>query len=234
MKKVAKDIRTLVVVFVLVFVALSVAAVNAIPKDTASSSSVRSPAHGGNQVGETRTTHFHFQAPVLRLGTNSDTHTSFLVVTNQAAIVDGWVKGAAVSLTIKPFAIDVLSAGQTKVYLSALMIDGRVKTINCTVVVEGGGINEKDKGDEKETQLAGQLIYEFESEDSIEFSLLFDNKKETMFRLSAVALEGDVAVGVIASTVRIKYFSENTCFKIKVVATVNSVVVAVLEVENRL
>lgn len=238
MKKFAKDIRVLVATFVLVFVGLGAAAINAIPKDKpqAAPSPAQAPAHdGGSTAAEeaSTTTDFYFKAQVLRLGINSNTHTSFLIVGNQSAITDGWVKGVAVNLTINPFAIDVLVPGEAQVYLSARMNNGSIKTINCTVEVVGEDTG-KDFGKDKDVTSEGKLLYQFESETLIGFNLFVDNKTETKFRLFAIVLEGDVAVGVLANVVRIKYISEKPSFKIRVAAVFNNAIVAVEEVENRL
>lgn len=237
MKKFTKDIRFLVAVFVLVFVVLGAAAINAIPskdKPSATPPSVPAPANGGSTADETpTTTEFYFKAPVLRLDINSSTHTSFLIVGNQAAITDGWVEGAAVNLTINPFAIDVLMPGQAQVNLSARMSNGSIKTITCTVEVVGDDTT-KDFGKDKNISNIGELLYEFESDTSIVFNLLVNNETKTAFRLFAVVLEGDVAVGVLANVVRIKHFSGNPYFKIKVAALLDGAIVAVEEVENRL
>lgn len=229
--KILKDIRFLIALFVLIFVALGSAAVRA-----ANSGKTNEPEHeDANTIAYT--TIFYFKTSELRLEIGDAVNSDFLVVTNQAAIVDGRVDGTAVSIFTNPFAIGVRCIGQAQIYLSARMKDGDIKTIACSIEVvnEVNQQNvEKNKDKEETAPLVGKLLYEFESETEIVFSLLVDNKNETVFGLSATVLEGSISVGVYANVVCIIYTSSNYNYKIRVAATINGTIVAVTEVENHL
>jgi len=260
MKKFIKDIRFLIAVFVLIFVAFGSLAVNAVVS-SGSGSGDSSPIQSVTPP-EAYASAFYFKAPVLRLDENSNPNTSFLVITNQAAIVDAKVYGTAVSVEISPsFKISALRAGQAQIHLSARMRNDEIRTITCTVVVDAvpvevvnpkpddtkdpgdpgdddeGGNNDDGGGEETGTgkaPLVGKLSYVFESALSIAFGLVIEEKDVFLFKLAAVVIEGDVTVSFLGNVAEIKRHSANRNFEIKFTAIVDGEIVATEYVRNSL
>lgn len=250
MKKITKDIRFVIAALVLVFVVLGWAAINAFAGGDVLG------AGGSTSASEAEyTSTFYFKAAVLSLDTDSAPNTGFLVIANQEAVTGSHVDGTAVEVQRNPFAIKVLQAGTSKIFLSALMRSGEIKTISCTVIVQpktvplGGGGNEgsdggKEEGDDgvhdggldESNSFQGNLLCKFDGKTVITFSLWIGETEVKEFWLSAKALEGDIKIiGIFGSDVEIKYLSENENFKIQVTATTEGgKIAATRTVENGL
>jgi len=176
------------------------------------------------------TSAFYFKAPVLQLDVNSKPNTTFLVITNHDAIIEARVFGTAVAVdTTGQFTINVLSVGQSQVYLSARMRDGEVKTITCTVVVSDatGEVANPDCTEKGNSKITGILSYEFETVSTIAFSLEIAGEDISVFRLSAVVISGDIAVGIVGNMAQITYRSANSNFEIMFTATIDDEIVAI-------
>jgi len=246
MKKILKDIRFLIAVFVLIFVVFGGAAANA------SISRNGLPVLQSSSQPEAYTSALYFKAPVLRLNATSNPNTSFLVITNQAAIVETKVFGASVDVDIsEEFTIIVLRTGQSQVHLSARMRSGEIRTITCTVVVEGaasggtnggagnndgnvGGGGGDDSAGDTTPPITGVLSYEFETALVIAFGLVIEEEDIFLFRLSATVIRGDISVRIVGNVARITRETANPNFEIRFTATIDGHVIATEYVQNRL
>jgi len=225
MKKFTKDIRFLVAVFMLAFVVFGGLAINVVVFGGSSL-----PVYGGTPP-EAFATAFYFKAPVLRLNANSNPNTSFLVVTNEDAIMGRRVFGTAVTINpTGPFTINVQHPGQAQIHLSARMRNGEIKTITCTVIVTGeaptstpGG---NDDDNDEPIQITAELVPVFEEDDEISFGLVVDGKEVFLFELAAVVIEGDIIVGIFANVATITFTSGNPNFHIRFTASIDGEVVA--------
>ena len=214
--------------FLLIFVVICGAAANAFM----SNGNLPFVTAGGTP--EAHTSAFYFKAPVLRLAETSNPNTSFLVISNQEAIVDSEVYGNAVYVETKPaFKINVLRPGQAQIHLSARLQNGKIKTITCTVVVSGTATdpgNTQDPSDDDDNDetlpITGDLLYTFETPTTIAFRLIVSEENVFLFKLHAQVMSGTITVGIIGNVARITHRSANQSFQIRFTATINGEVVA--------
>jgi len=265
MKKITKDIRFLIAIFVLVFVAFGGLAINAIfgaggesyspyvgqggtPAETVAEDEDEDEDEDEEEaVAEA----FNFKAPVLRLGLDGEPNTSFLVITDGYEIVGVEVSDTSVVyVEITPeFKIIVVGVGEAEIRLSAKKSDGGIKTIMCTVIVEGEAEteddddededhDEDDEDDETVIPIIAKLRYSSDFPLSYYFNLVVSQGDRPEFWVLDVAyVKGDVDVRIIERAANIEYLKAATgpAFKIKFVAmTVEGEVLATKIVRNRL
>jgi len=240
MKKIIKDIRFLVAVFVLFFVAFGGLAVNAFVSGGGigdGDGGSFTPIGHSRSPAEAVASAFYFKAPVLQLDVNSAPNTSFLVITDQYEIIGAKVYGTSVSVETNPeFKISVIHSGQAEVHLSARKSCGDIKTITCTVVVADEPVSVDDVGDtevvDETPPVIAELSYKFETPTSISFGLVVNQKDVPGFWLAAEIIEGDVKVGIFGNAANITHRSANPNFKIRFTATVDGEIVATKYVQN--
>jgi len=188
-KKIIKDVRFLLGVFLLIFVVICGAVVN-----VALSNGNILPV-SGRGPSEPTTFAFYFKAPVLRLNENSNPNTSFLVISNQEAIIGSKVYGTAVTVETTPeFTINVVGTGQAQIHLSARLRNGEIKTVTCTVVVTGestpSGTEPSDDDDDVDIPpIVGELLYNFETATTVSFRLVVGGENVFLFKLHAEVIE---------------------------------------------